>query len=163
MLLASSSITYDTAQTGPSRMPDRPCVMTLEPLLHAPIAVLAHVATVVPAFLIGTWVLFISRKGYFLHRILGATFLALMVVTALIALFIHIRMPDSPFLGLSPTHILVVVVLFAVWRALAGALAGNIKQHRVWVSGLYFGALVINGSANVFLLHGITHSIFFAH
>jgi hypothetical protein len=52
--------------------------MTLEPLLHAPIAVQAHVATVVPAFLIGTWVLFISRKGYFLHRILGATFLALM-------------------------------------------------------------------------------------
>lgn len=137
--------------------------MTLEPLLHAPIAVQAHVATVVPAFLLGTWLLFLSRKGSRLHRIVGVTFLTLMVATATIALFVHLRMPDSPVFGLSPTHILVVVVLFAVWRALAGALRGNIKQHRVWVSGLYFGSLVINGFANIFLIEGITHSIFFGH
>jgi uncharacterized membrane protein len=72
-------------------------------------------------------------------------------------------MPGSPVFGLSPTHILVVVVLFAAWRVLDGALRGNIKQHRVWVSGLYFGSLVINGFANVFLIHGITHSVFFSH
>ncbi len=137
--------------------------MTLEPLLHAPFAVQAHVATVVPAFLLGTWLVFFSRKGYRLHRILGATFLALMVATATIALFVHLRMPNSPVFGLSPTHLLVVVVLFAVWRALAGVLKGNIRQHRIWVSGLYFGSLVINGFANVFLLHGITHNVFFAH
>jgi uncharacterized membrane protein len=137
--------------------------MTLEPLLHAPFAVQAHVATVVPAFLLGTWLLFSSRKGYKLHRIFGATFLALMVATATIALFIHLRMPNSPVFGLSPTHLLVLVVLFAVWRALAGVYGGNIRQHRIWVSGLYFGSLVINGFANIFLIHGITHSVFFAH
>jgi uncharacterized membrane protein len=137
--------------------------VTLEPLLHAPIAVQAHVATVVPAFLLGTWLLFLSRKGSKLHRIVGVTFLTLMVATATIALFVHLRMPNSPVFGLSPTHILVVVVLFAVWRALAGALQGNIKQHRVWVSGLYFGSLIIYGFENIFLIDGITHSIFFGH
>jgi uncharacterized membrane protein len=137
--------------------------MTLEPLLQAPMAVQAHVVTVVPAFLLGTWLIFFSRKGSKWHRLLGATFLALMVTTATIALFVHIRMPDSPVFGLSPTHLLVVVVLFASWRALAGAMTGNIRQHRIWVSGLYFGSLVINGFANVFLIHGITHSVFFAH
>ena len=87
--------------------------MTLEPLLEAPFAVQAHVATVVPAFLLGTWLVFFSRKkGYKTHRILGATFLALMIATASIALFVHLRMPNSPVFGLSPTHILVVVVLF---------------------------------------------------
>jgi uncharacterized membrane protein len=135
--------------------------MTLEPLFHAPVAVQAHVATVVPAFLLGTWLIFFSRKGSMLHRVLGATFLALMVTTAIIALFVHLRMPNSPVFGLSPTHILVIVVLFATWRALAGAITGNIRQHRIWVSGLYFGSLVINGFANVFLISGITHNIFF--
>jgi uncharacterized membrane protein len=86
-----------------------------------------------------------------------------MVTTAIIALFVHLRMPNGPVFGLSPTHILVVVVLFATWRALAGALTGNIKQHRIWVSGLYFGSLVINGFANVFLISGITHNMFFPH
>ena len=137
--------------------------MTLEPLLHASLAVQAHVVTVVPAFLLGTWLIFFSRKGSRSHRILGATFLTLMVTTAIIALFVHLRMPNSPVFGLSPTHILVVVVLIATWRALAGALTGNIRQHRVWVSGLYFGSLVINGFANVFLVKGITHSVFFSH
>jgi uncharacterized membrane protein len=29
--------------------------MTLEPLIHAPLAVQAHVATVLPAFILGTF------------------------------------------------------------------------------------------------------------
>jgi uncharacterized membrane protein len=32
--------------------------MTLEPLLQAPLAVQLHVATVLPAFALGTWVIF---------------------------------------------------------------------------------------------------------
>lgn len=135
--------------------------MTLEPLVHAPLAVQAHVATVVPAFLIGTWLIFFSGKGSRWHRSLGVAFLTLMVTSAVITLFIHRRMPGSPVFGLSPTHLYVPFVLFATWRALDGALNGNLKQHRRWVLGLFVGALVINGVNNIFLLPGITHDVFF--
>jgi uncharacterized membrane protein len=135
--------------------------MTLKPLIHAPLIVQLHVVTVVPAFLLGIWLLVFSRKGSRWHRSLGALFLTLLVTTALISLFIHRRMPGSPVLGMSPTHLFVPFVLFATWRALDGAFKGNIKQHQRWVMGLFFGALVINGLNNVFLLPGITHNVFF--
>jgi uncharacterized membrane protein len=37
--------------------------MSLEPLYHAPLIVQAHVATVVPAFLLAIWLIVFSRKG----------------------------------------------------------------------------------------------------
>ena len=135
--------------------------MSLEPLIHAPLAVQAHVATVIPAFALGTWLLLFSRKGLRWHRTLGALFLGLMIATAIIALFIHRQMPESPVLGMSPTHLFVPFVLFAAWRALDGAMNGNIKQHRRWVMGMFAGALVINGVNNVFFLPGITRDVFF--
>jgi len=135
--------------------------MTIEPLIHAPLVVQAHVVTVVPAFVLGVWLLLFSRKGSRWHRALGVMFLALMVTTALISLFIHRRMPESAALGMSSTHLFVPFVLFATWRAINGALKGNIKQHQRWVMGLFFGALVINGVNNIFFLPGITHNVFF--
>jgi len=135
--------------------------MTLDPLTRAPLIVQAHVATVIPAFLLAIWLLVFSRKGLRWHRALGAVFLGLMVTTALLTLFIHRRMPESAAFGMSPTHLFVPFVLFAAWRALDGALKGRIKQHQRWVLGLFFGALVINGLNNVFFLPGITHDVFF--
>jgi len=135
--------------------------MTLEPLVHAPRAVQAHVATVLPAALLGLWLLLFSRKGSRSHRAVGVAFLTLMVTTALIALFIHRRTPDGPVFGLSTTHLFVPFVLFATWRALDGAFRGNISQHRRWVVGLFVGAILINGLNNVFFLPGITHDVFF--
>ena len=64
------------------------------------LVVQAHVVTVVPAFVLGVWLLLFSRKGSRWHRALGAIFLALMVITALISLFIHRRMPESAVLGM---------------------------------------------------------------
>jgi len=136
--------------------------MTLEPLLDAPVAVQAHVATVIPAALLGLWLLAFSRKGSRSHRAVGVAFLTLMVTTALIALFIHRRTPDGPVFGLSTTHLFVPFVLFATWRALDGAFRGNISQHRRWVVGLFVGAILINGLNNVFFLPGITHDVFFS-
>ena len=67
--------------------------MTIEPLLHAPLVVQAHVVTVVPAFVLGAWLLLFSRKGSRWHRALGVMFLALMVTTAIMSLFINRLMP----------------------------------------------------------------------
>ena len=135
--------------------------MTLEPLLNAPVAVQAHVATVIPAAVLGLWLLAFSRKGSRSHRAVGVAFLTLMVTTALIALFIHRRTPDGPVFGMSTTHLFVPFVLFATWRAIDGAFSGNISQHRRWVVGLFVGAILINGVNNVFFLPGITHDVFF--
>jgi uncharacterized membrane protein len=135
--------------------------MTLEPLLQAPLAVQAHVATVVVACVLGAWLLVFSRKGSRVHRLLGVAFFTLMVTTALISLFIHRQTPDSAAFGLSATHLFVPFVLFGTWRALDGVRRGNIKQHQRWVRGLFFGSLVINGVNNVFFLPGITRQIFF--
>ena len=135
--------------------------MTLEPLVHAPFAVQMHVATVLPAALLGLWLLVFSRKGSRSHRAVGVAFLTLMVTTALIALFIHRRTPDGPVFGLSTTHLFVPFVLFATWRAIDGVWKGNISQHRRWVLGMFVGAIVINGVNNVFFLPGITRDVFF--
>ena len=59
--------------------------MTLQPLLDAPLAVIVHFATVVPAFFLGTWLLFFSTKGSPYHRLAGKVYLTLMGVTAFAA------------------------------------------------------------------------------
>lgn len=61
--------------------------MSLEPLLHAPLAVQIH----------GTYQIFLSRKGAPWHRVLGYIYLALMTVTSVAALFVHQLMPRGPF------------------------------------------------------------------
>src|SRR5690242_17538060 len=99
--------------------------MTLEPLIDAPRVVQAHLVTVVPAFALGEWLVLFSRKGSHRHRALGVTFFALMVITAIISLFIHRRMPQSAVFGMSSTHLFVPFVLFATWRAVLGAVKGN--------------------------------------
>jgi uncharacterized membrane protein len=49
---------------------------------QAPLAIQIHLATVLPAFAIGTWQIFGSSKGSRSHRMLGFVYLALMTVTA---------------------------------------------------------------------------------
>ncbi len=119
--------------------------MSLAPLLAAPLVIQVHVATVVPAFLIGTWQIFASRKGARLHRALGYLYLALMTVTAATTLFIHAVMPDGPFFGFSPIHLLVPLTLFAVVGALRGAWTHNIAMHKRSMIALYVGGILIAG------------------
>jgi uncharacterized membrane protein len=134
--------------------------MTLEPLLRAPLAVQIHVATVLPAFVLGTWQIFVSRKGSPLHRAVGAIYLILMTITAITTLFIHQLMPQSPFYGLSPLHLLIPLTVFGVYGALHGAHTHNIREHKTAMISLYIGAILIAGSLT--LLPGrIMHAVVF--
>jgi uncharacterized membrane protein len=134
--------------------------VTLEPLLHAPLAVQIHVATVVPAAIIGTWLIFFSSKGAPLHRALGYTYLALMSVTAITTLWVHQLMPHGPFFGLSPIHLLIPLTLWGVYNAIMGARTHNVVQHRRAMMGVYFGAILIAGALT--LLPGrIMHAVVF--
>lgn len=111
--------------------------MTLAPLLAAPFAVKLHVFTVVPAFFLGTWLIFFSRKGARRHRAVGYVYLTLMTVTAITALWIHQIPAIDIVYGFGPIHIFSVVTLSGVVGALRGAWTHNIKMHRLHAGRLY--------------------------
>jgi len=134
--------------------------MNLAPLVHSPLAVQIHVATVVPAFLIGTYLIFVSRKGARHHRVLGYIYLTLMTITATAALFVHALMPNSPFFGLSPIHLFVPLTLFGVVGALRGAWTHNVRLHKRAMLGVYIGGLLIAGTL-AFLPGRIMHTVTF--
>jgi len=130
--------------------------MNLAPIADAPPAIKIHLATVLPALAIGTWLIFFSTKGARWHRGLGAIYLALMTVTAIATFFIRSIIPGS----LSPVHLFIPLTLFGVFGALWNVRRGNIKGHRNAMLGLYFGGLLIAGALT--LLPGrLLHHVFF--
>jgi uncharacterized membrane protein len=135
--------------------------MTLDPLLAASLAVRWHVATLALAWLVGIWLFFFSRKGAKWHRALGALFIGLMIATAIITLFIHLRTPNSSFFGLSSMHWYVPLVLALSCVALHGAIQRKRTLHRFGVIGLFFGSLTLTGLVQIFFGDGISHRMFF--
>ena len=134
--------------------------MFLNPLLAASAAVKVHAFTVIPAFFLGTWLIFLSRKGARLHRAIGFVYLALMTVTAIAALFIHTIPAIDVFYGFGPIHIFSIVTLAGVAGALYGARIHNIRLHRRSMLGVYIGGLLIAGSL-AFLPGRIMHMVVF--
>lgn len=115
--------------------------MTLEPLLNASPAIQLHVATVVPAAVIGGLML-MMRKGTYLHRMAGRLWIGLMVLTALSSFFIHeIRL----FGDFSPIHMLSLVVLVSAVEVVRSARRRNFVRHKRLVKSLYFGGIGIAG------------------
>ena len=122
--------------------------MDLDPLLTAPLAVQLHVVTVVPAFVLGTWLLFLSRKGTPRHRLIGKVYLALMAMTALAALCIRSFSDASVAVGplrLGLIHLFVPLTVHGIHGAFATIRAGDVRGHRAAMRGLYFGAMVVAG------------------
>lgn len=115
--------------------------MTLAPLLAAPPAVLFHLVTVLPAAVIGAWLILGSRKGALWHRRMGYAFLALMTATAVSTVFVR----ELNHGALSWIHLLIPVTLLGVVGGLAAARRHDVRRHRSVMLGLYLGALVIAG------------------
>jgi uncharacterized membrane protein len=134
--------------------------VSLAPLLAAPFAVQLHVSTVVPAFLLGTWLIFFSRKGARRHRAIGYAYLTLMTVTAIAALFIHQIPAIDIVFGFGPIHIFSIVTLSGVVGALRSAWAHDVKGHRNAMLGVYIGGILIAGTF-AFLPGRIMHAIVF--
>ncbi|KXO76128.1 DUF2306 domain-containing protein [Brucella anthropi] len=112
--------------------------MNFEPLLHAPLAIQIHVATVLPAAIIGL-LIFMRRKGTRLHKVLGRLWVMLMIVTAISSFFIHqINLVG----GFSPIHILSILVLLGCARAVAAARRGQIEMHRRIIKSVYLGGIL---------------------
>jgi uncharacterized membrane protein len=97
--------------------------MNLTPIANASLAIKIHLATVLPAFAIGTWLIFFSTKGARWHRTLVAAYLALMTVTAITTFFIRSLNTG----GFSLVHLFIPLTLFGVFGALWNVRRGDIK------------------------------------
>jgi uncharacterized membrane protein len=138
-------------------------MVNLQPLLDAPVAVVVHFATVVPAFLLGTWLLFFSTKGSPYHRLAGKTYLTLMAVTAFAALFIRSFAGWSVTVGplkLGLIHLFILLTYQGIWRTLTAIKAGDLRGHQASMRGMYFGALIVAGLL-AFAPGRIMHRMFF--
>jgi uncharacterized membrane protein len=116
--------------------------MNLAPLVDAPLAIQIHVAAVVPAALIGPYMLW-ARKGTPIHRLMGKVWLGLMVIAAVSSFFIH---SINLFMGFSPIHLISAYVLAGTWLAYRNARLHRIAAHKRQVLGLYFGGIVGAGA-----------------
>tara|TARA_R110001599_G_scaffold338002_1_gene556768 strand:- start:22 stop:408 length:387 start_codon:yes stop_codon:yes gene_type:complete len=104
-----------------------------------------HLATIVPAFLIGTFLL-IKRKGSPLHRALGKLYMLLMLFTAIVTLFMNAEIGPRLFGHFGFIHLFSVLVLISVPGAYLAVRRGNIKRHRSNMISLYVGGILIAGS-----------------
>ncbi|MFN2098928.1 DUF2306 domain-containing protein [Altererythrobacter sp. MF3-039] len=102
------------------------------------IAIVIHVATVLPAIPLGAWLL-LAGKGGALHKLLGKIWIALMLTTASSAIFIQTGG------SVSLIHLFVPLTFWVSYKVVATARRGDIKAHRSEILGLYFGALGIPG------------------
>lgn len=119
-----------------------------------------HLATVLPAFVIGTW-LMLRHKGTPLHRLLGKIYMGLMLVTATVTLFMPAAVGPR-FLGhFGFIHLFSVLTFYAVPRAYVAARQHNLKAHRGAMIGLYVGGLLIAGGFAVFSPGRLMHHLLF--
>ncbi len=103
-----------------------------------------HLATVLPAALIGGYLL-AARKGTPRHRSLGKAYMILMLATAGITLLMPATVGPQ-FLGhFGWIHIFCVVVLISVPRAYIAIRRGDRKTHQWSMAMTYLGAILIAG------------------
>lgn len=105
----------------------------------------AHLATVLPSFLIGTYLL-LNRKGTPLHKALGKLYMTLMLATALVTLAMQANVGPQLLGHFGFIHIFSFIVLYNIPNAYLAARRGNIRAHRGYMLGLYIGGLLIAGS-----------------
>jgi len=118
------------------------------PLAGAPLPVIVHVATVVPAFFLGLWQFLVSTKGSSAHRTVGALYLVLMTATAITAVFVHtpgFRHFDVGPLQLSWIHLFIPLTLYGVVGSTLAVRRHDVAGHRRAMINTFVGALVIAG------------------
>lgn len=114
------------------------------------VLIYAHLATVIPAALLGAYLL-IARKGDPVHRRLGRVYLILMLATATISLIMPAQVGPRWLGHFGFIHLLSGLVLYSVVDTYRAARRGDIQQHRRTLIGLYVGAILIAGSLAVFM------------
>lgn len=131
--------------------------MTLAPLLDAPPVIQAHALAAITAFAVGL-VQLAAPKGTIPHRLIGWSWVMLMLTVAVSSLFIHQIRLWGPW---SPIHLLSILVLVTLPLAVMHARRRDVAQHRTAMLMLFTGALVIAGGFT-FLPGRIMHAVVFS-
>lgn len=104
-----------------------------------------HLATVVPAFALGAVQLF-RRKGTPSHRLLGKSYMILMLATALITLTMPAKVGPQFLNHFGFIHLFSLLTLINIPIAYFAARRGNIRAHRAAMISLYVGGILIAGA-----------------
>ena len=104
------------------------------------LAVVLHVATVLPAIPLGLYVM-LTRKGTKRHKQLGKLWIVLMLATATSAIFIQ---TGGSF---SFIHLFIPLTFWNAYKIISTARRGNIRAHKRELVGMYLFALMIPGIA----------------
>ena len=104
-----------------------------------------HLATVLPCFLIGGWLL-LRRKGTPVHKRLGRVYAVLIVFTALVTLPMPAAVGPRLLDHFGFIHLFSVLVLICVPAAMYSIRHGNVAAHRGHMVGVYVGGILIAGT-----------------
>ena len=104
-----------------------------------PIAI--HLTTVVPAFVIGGYLL-IRPKGTRIHKALGRIYIALLLITATATIFIGEPGTGIMGSGFSFIHIFTLMAYVSVPYAIWAARTGRIQDHKDAMQGMYVGLCI---------------------
>jgi len=115
--------------------------MSFDPFLKAGLVVQIHMIAAIVSLVIGG-VVFFNPKGTSKHKVLGKTWVILMVIIALTSFFISELKTWGPF---SPIHLLSVLTLFTLAVSIKAIRRGDVKRHKSAMLGLYWGGLVLAG------------------
>lgn len=118
-----------------------------------------HLATVVPAFFIGTYLL-LYRKGTRAHKLLGKVYMLIMLLTASITLLMSSALGSVLLNHFGFIHLFSLLVLYSVPAAYIAARKNDIKAHRNNMIGVYVGGILIAG-AFAFMPGRLLHSWLF--
>jgi uncharacterized membrane protein len=119
--------------------PENGCIDTFSwraIMIFTPV-ILIHLATAIASVLVGA-AMFLMKKGTVQHKLSGRVWVVLMAVTALVSFAIQSRGRFSWI------HLLSVIVLYMLVRAVWAVRNRNIRLHQRLVIGTYMG-LVIAG------------------
>ena len=128
--------------------------MTLAPLLAADGAIRLHAFAAMAAFVLGV-VQFSAPKGTIPHRTIGWVWVALILAVSISAFWIHTIRLWGPW---SPIHLLAIFTLVMLPVAVLHARRHRVRQHRIAMLSLFFGALVIAGLFTLFpgrIMHAV--------
>jgi uncharacterized membrane protein len=101
-------------------------------------AVLIHLTAAVWALAVGG-VQLATRKGTPMHRALGWSWMIGMAIVAISSFWLTGFM--NVLWGYGPVHLLSLWVLFCIVYSIYSARTGNIKRHRTFAVGAFFGVV----------------------
>ncbi len=103
-----------------------------------------HLATVLPAFIIGT-ILLLIKKGTTFHKVSGRLYMILMLITAVVTLFMPAHVGVRFFKHFGWIHLFSFLTIYTVPTAYTAIKKGNVKAHKRKMILLYVGAILIAG------------------